>query len=125
MHAHTHTHFSASNHPDQPVAMQIDRRSEFDQVVIETTGLANPASIIKTFSLINEVWENMALDAVVTLVDAKHVERQLAEERAEGADNEALQQIAYADRIVLNKTDLVSSLGQGGMQLRALKMLSL
>ncbi|KAK9795957.1 hypothetical protein WJX73_005078 [Symbiochloris irregularis] len=86
----------------------IDRRDEFDQVVIETTGLANPASIIKTFSLVEEVYQNMSLDAVVTLVDAKHIERQLAEERAEGADNEALQQIAYADRIVLNKTDLVS-----------------
>ena len=86
---------------------QIDRRDEFDQIVIETTGLANPHSIIRTFNMIQEVWDHMALDAVVTLVDAKHIERQLDEPRPAGVDNEALKQIAYADRIVLNKVDLV------------------
>lgn len=87
--------------------MQIDRRNEFDQIVIETTGLANPHSIITTVTGIQEVLDHMDVDAVVTLVDAKHIERQLDEPKPEGVDNEALKQIAYADRIVLNKTDLV------------------
>jgi G3E family GTPase len=51
--------------------------------------------------------DNIRLDGVVTLVDAKHVQRHLDEEKPGDAVNEALQQIAYADRIVLNKTDLV------------------
>lgn len=88
--------------------LQIDRREEFDQIVIETTGLANPHSIIRTFSMVQEVWDTMQLDAVVTLVDAKHIERQLDEKKPEGVDNEALKQLAYADRVVLNKVDLVS-----------------
>ena len=89
---------------------QIDRRTEFDQVVIETTGLANPHAIIRVFSMVQDVWDNMALDAVVTLVDAKHIDRQLDEERPPDVDNEALKQIAYADRIILNKIDLVHAL---------------
>ena len=53
------------------------------------------------------VAEHYSLDGVLTLVDAKHVMRHLDEQKPEGVVNEALAQVAYADRIILNKTDLV------------------
>lgn len=74
---------------------------------METTGLANPAPIIQTFILDQDTSDKLNLDGVVTLVDAKHVEQHLDDKKAEGDVNEALEQIAYADRIILNKTDLV------------------
>ncbi|DBA74480.1 TPA: hypothetical protein ACH3X2_000945 [Trebouxia sp. C0005] len=87
----------------------IRRRDQFDQVVIETTGLANPAPIINTLMMHDDMQDNIRLDGVVTLVDAKHVEQHLDDkQRSEGAVNEAVEQIAYADRILLNKVDLVS-----------------
>ena len=57
----------------------------------------------------DDLMDNIRLDGVVTLVDAKHVEQHLDDkEKSEGAVNEAVEQIAYADRILLNKVDLVS-----------------
>lgn len=91
----------------QPIFSQYERRDKFDRVVIETTGLANPAPVIQTFFLEPSVADRMKLDGVVTLVDAKHVELHLDEEKPKGIVNEAMEQIAYADRILLNKTDLV------------------
>lgn len=82
------------------------KRHKFDHVVIETTGLANPAPIIQTFYLEPDLQDSCRLDGVVTLVDAKHVELHLADVRQEGIVNEALEQVAFADRIILNKTDL-------------------
>ena len=82
------------------------KKAKFDHIVIETTGLANPAPIIQTFYLEPELQDLCRLDGVVTLVDAKHVELHLAEKREAGVVNEALEQIAFADRIILNKTDL-------------------
>jgi len=87
----------------------IKRRSDFDRIIIETTGLADPAPIIQTFFLEPSISEDMKLDGVVTLVDAKHIVLHLDDQKPEGVVNEALQQIAYADRIILNKTDLISS----------------
>lgn len=84
-----------------------ERRDQFDRVVIETTGLADPAPIIQTFFLDPTVADKMRLDGVVTLVDAKHAEQHLDERKPKGVVNEAVEQIAFADRIVLNKTDLV------------------
>lgn len=88
--------------------MQRKRRDKFDRIVIETTGLANPAPIIQTFFLEPSVADHMKLDGVVTLVDAKHAELHLDEVKPEGVVNEAIEQIAFADRIILNKTDLVT-----------------
>ena len=82
------------------------KKAKFDHIVIETTGLANPAPIIQTFYLEPELQDLCRLDGVVTLVDAKHVELHLAEKREAGVVNEAMEQIAFADRIILNKTDL-------------------
>ena len=94
-------------------SVQKTRRDQFDQVVIETTGLANPIPIINTLMAHQDLMDDIRLDGVVTLVDAKHVEQHLDdEEKAEEAVNEAVEQIAYADRILLNKVDLVSLISQ-------------
>lgn len=84
------------------------KKGRFDHIVIETTGLANPAPIIQTFYAEDSVFNDVKLDGVVTLVDAKHVGLHLDEVKPEGIVNEAVEQIAYADRIIVNKTDLVS-----------------
>ncbi|KAK9849515.1 hypothetical protein WJX84_008057 [Apatococcus fuscideae] len=86
----------------------VQRRDQFDRIVVETTGLANPAPIIQTFILDQDTSDKLNLDGVVTLVDSKHVEQHLDDKKAEGDVNEALEQIAYADRIIMNKTDLTS-----------------
>lgn len=83
------------------------KRDNFDHIVIETTGLANPAPIIETFYAEDKIFNDVKLDGVVTLVDAKHAGFHLDEEKPKGVVNEAVQQIAYADRIIVNKTDLV------------------
>jgi len=79
------------------------RREKFDGIIIETTGLANPAPVAQTFFVDDGVRQKTRLDAIVTVVDAKHLPARLAD------SHEAADQIAFADVIVLNKTDLVSS----------------
>jgi G3E family GTPase len=79
-----------------------------DAIVIETTGMADPAPVAQVF-LIDEAIKAFAfLDGIVTLVDAKHIEQHLDEEKPAGVVNEAVSQVAFADRLLLNKTDLVS-----------------
>jgi G3E family GTPase len=77
------------------------RRNKFDHLVIETTGLADPAPVIQTFFMDEDVRSQTNLDAVVTVVDAKHIHQHW------DAD-EAIEQLAFADVILLNKTDLVT-----------------
>ncbi|KAK1324079.1 hypothetical protein QJS10_CPA02g01166 [Acorus calamus] len=90
------------------IAELVDKKKgKFDHIVIETTGLANPAPIIQTFYAEDQVFNDVKLDGVVTLVDAKHVDIHLDEVKPQGVVNEAVEQIAYADRIIVNKTDLV------------------
>jgi G3E family GTPase len=85
-----------------------EKKGQFDHILIETTGLANPAPIIQTFYLEPELLDTLRLDGVVTLVDAKHASMHLDEVKPEGVVNEALEQVAFADRLIINKTDLVS-----------------
>jgi len=80
-----------------------------DGIMIETTGLADPAPVAQTFFADDYVQQQYRLDGILTLVDAKHVIQHLDEEKPEGVENEAVEQIAFADRILLNKCDLVDS----------------
>jgi G3E family GTPase len=79
------------------------RRDRFDSVLIETTGLADPGPVAQTFFIDEELKEHYALDAIVTLVDARHIEQELEHSPI------ALEQIAFADVILLNKIDLVDA----------------
>merc|ERR1712178_165521 len=81
---------------------------KLDGVVIETTGMADPAPVAQTFFVDDNVKASFRLDGIVTLIDAKHIEQHLDEEKPEGAENEAVEQVAFADRMLLNKTDLVT-----------------
>jgi G3E family GTPase len=83
------------------------RRDAFDHILVETTGLADPAPVAQTFFVDDEVKAQLALDAIVTVVDAKHLTQHLDDDKPEGIENEAIEQLAFADRILLNKTDLV------------------
>ena len=84
-----------------------EKKGTYDHILIETTGLANPAPIIQTFYLEPELLDELRLDGVVTLVDSKHAMLHLDEVKPDGVVNEALEQVAFADRLILNKTDLV------------------
>jgi G3E family GTPase len=79
------------------------RKNNFDGILVETTGLADPAPVAQTFFVDDDVRRKTKLDAIVTLVDAKHLLDEI--ERAP----EAEEQIAFADIVLLNKTDLVSA----------------
>jgi len=78
------------------------RKGGFDGILIETTGLADPAPVAQTFFMDDEVRQRTRLDAIVTVVDAKHFEARLAD------SHEAAEQVAFADIVLLNKVDLVS-----------------
>ena len=84
-----------------------DRIKDFDGVIIETTGLADPAPVAQTFFADERVSNNYNLDGIITVVDAKHIVQHIEEEKPEGVENESVEQLAFADRIMLNKIDLV------------------
>ena len=84
-----------------------DRIKDFDGVLIETTGLADPAPVAQTFFVEDKISERYKLDGIITVVDAKHLIQHLDDEKPEGIENEAVEQLAFADRIMLNKIDLV------------------
>ncbi len=75
---------------------------QFDRVVIETTGLADPGPVAQTFFMDDEIAETYALDSILTLVDAKHAAQQLNDRQ------EARRQVGFADQIFISKTDLVA-----------------
>ena len=79
----------------------LKRRERFDYILIETTGMADPGPVAQTFFLDDDLKEQFVVDAIVTLVDARHFEQHL-EELTEPAV-----QVGFADVVILNKTDLV------------------
>lgn len=79
------------------------RRDRFDSILIETTGLADPAPVAQTFFADDELRRKLRLDAIVTVVDAHHVEQHLDDQ------DKVREQIAFADVLLLNKTDLVEA----------------
>jgi G3E family GTPase len=94
------------------VGALMKRRGKFDGIIVETTGLANPAPVAQTFFVDEGVRAKTKLDAIVTLVDAKHIFGQLAD------NPEAEAQIAFADILVLNKTDLVDEAALAAVEAR-------
>jgi G3E family GTPase len=76
---------------------------DFERVVIETTGLADPGPVAQTFFMDDEIAESFLLDSILTLVDAKHAAQQLNDRQ------EARRQVGFADQIFISKTDLVSA----------------
>ena len=78
------------------------RRDKFDYIMVETTGLADPGPVAQTFFMDAEMEEKLQLDSVTTVVDAKHIWQHIDD------SNEAREQIAFADVILLNKIDLVT-----------------
>ncbi|HXG49720.1 MAG TPA: GTP-binding protein [Methylomirabilota bacterium] len=91
------------------------RQKRFDYVIIETTGLADPGPIIQTFKAA-ELAERLRLDGIVTVVDARHLDKEL------GDGPEAAAQIAFADVILVNKTDLVTASELERLEWRIRKM---
>ncbi|RUP49067.1 hypothetical protein BC936DRAFT_143360 [Jimgerdemannia flammicorona] len=83
------------------------KRGRFDYILLETTGLADPGPIASIFWMDDELGSEIYLDGIVTLVDAKYVEKHIGEKAENGSINDAVKQIAIADRIIINKTDLV------------------
>ena len=92
------------------------RRDKFDYVLVETTGLADPGPVAQTFFMDDEIRAEFALDGIVTLVDAAHIEQQL------GRSDESTEQVAFADVLVLNKTDLVDDEALDGLESRLREM---
>jgi G3E family GTPase len=94
--------------------------SDFDAIVVETSGLADPGPVAQTFFIDHVLQAKTVLDSITTVVDAKHIRMRLADSR------EAQEQIAFADQLVLNKTELVSAeeLAQIEADLRRLNSLA-
>ena len=93
-----------------------NKKISFDRVVIETTGVANPGPVAQTFFMDDDVADHYVLDAVVTLVDAKHGQQQLTEHE------EAQRQVGFADQIFITKTDLVSPVEVDALRTRLMHM---
>ncbi|MEY4200915.1 MAG: hypothetical protein RLZZ265_2655 [Verrucomicrobiota bacterium] len=79
------------------------RRDKFDYILVETTGMADPGPVAQTFFVDDEVKAQFRLDGIVTLVDAKHISQHLVDSK------ECQEQVAFADVMLLNKTDLVTA----------------
>ncbi|MEW6037026.1 MAG: GTP-binding protein [Pseudomonadota bacterium] len=92
------------------------RRDKFDAILIETTGLADPAPVAQTFFVDEEIGSQLRLDAVITVVDTKHVHLHIDD------SDEVKEQIAFADVILLNKADLVSQFELDALEKRVRSM---
>jgi G3E family GTPase len=89
---------------------------QFDRVVIETTGLADPAPVAQTFFVDEDIGRHYLLDAIVTMVDARHAPLQLDEH------HEAQEQVGFADRILITKTDIVAAEDVAALRRRLVQM---
>jgi G3E family GTPase len=94
----------------------LDRRASFDAILIETTGVADPSPVVQTFFLDDDLSDQLALDAVVTVVDAHHLPGLMDSSR------EAMNQVAFADVILLNKVDLVTPAQASALEQKLLRI---
>ncbi|KAK7802017.1 hypothetical protein U0070_022539 [Myodes glareolus] len=86
----------------------MQKKGKFDYILLETTGLADPGAVASMFWVDAELGSDIYLDGIITVVDSKYGLKHLAEEKPDGLVNEATRQVALADMILINKTDLVS-----------------
>jgi len=93
------------------------RLEDFDRVILETTGMADPAPVAQTFLVQEDIQDFYQLDGIVTLVDGKHVGAHLDDET-----DEVLAQVAFADRIIINKIDLINDEDKRGLKRRLQSM---
>ena len=96
----------------------ITEKRKFDGIIIETTGLADPAPVAQTFFVDEKIEKLTSLDAIITVVDAKHIIQHLDEIKPEGVENESVEQVAFADKLLINKTDLVTAAELDQVKLR-------
>jgi len=82
------------------------QKDKFDHIIVETSGLADPTPVATAFFVDQNIAGEVDLDAIVTLVDAKHIDQHLYDPVLDGRDNQAVDQIVAADRIIINKVDL-------------------
>ncbi|RJF92845.1 GTP-binding protein [Noviherbaspirillum saxi] len=100
----------------------LSQSEKFDHILVETSGLADPTPVAATFFMDNDVARQVSLDGVVTLVDAVHIESHLDDPMLQGMDNQAVDQIVAADRIIINKTDLVDAATVAALAVRIRKI---
>ncbi len=91
----------------------VKRKDKFDRVILETTGMADPGPVAQTFFVDADVQKHFELDGIITLVDARHVGQHLDDNT-----DEVLAQLAFADRVILNKVDLISDTEQRALKHR-------
>ena len=96
----------------------MSRREKFDHILVETSGLADPKPVAATFFIDEDIARQVTLDGIVTLVDSKHIGAHLDDHTLDGVDNQAIDQIVAADRVILNKTDLVDENQIGALETR-------
>jgi len=94
----------------------LGHKDKFDHIIIETSGLADPTPVATAFFVDRSVAEEVELDAIVTLVDAKHIDQHLYDRLLDGSDNQAVNQIVAADRIIINKVDLADDAALGSLE---------
>ena len=94
----------------------LSHKDKFDHIIVETSGLADPTPVATAFFVDRSVAEEVELDAVVTLVDAMHIDQHLYDPVLDGSDNQAVNQIVAADRILVNKIDLASEEALGSLE---------
>ena len=88
----------------------MSRKDRIDYILLETSGLADPMPVAQAFFVDDPVLEEVSLDSIVALVDSLHVEQHLDDVSYGGIDNQAVDQIVSADRIIVNKVDLVDTI---------------
>ncbi|XP_021550141.1 COBW domain-containing protein 3 isoform X2 [Neomonachus schauinslandi] len=86
----------------------MQKKGKFDYILLETTGLADPGAVASMFWVDAELGVDIYLDGIITVVDSKYGLKYLEEEKPDGLINEASRQVALADIIIINKTDLIS-----------------
>lgn len=91
------------------VRQLVARPERLDHILVETSGLADPYPVAQSFFIDDPIAKHVELDAIVTMVDAKHIAAHLDDLQLDGVDNQAVDQIVCADRIVINKVDLVDA----------------